>query len=280
MGFERDIDQAKLLLINMGLNEYQASALAHLILLGETKATALSKASGVPSARIYEVLNELAKMGLITVRPGRPIRYKPMPPADLASTLIQLNMNQLKQRLKLLEGYAKDFAEFSNKIYLKGEKGVATVPLLRIVSVGETSLGETKKLYNTAKREILILSRALEYFPEVSANLKKALTKGATLRIILTKPVLLGPRDRKKQAATLERIREELGTKVELRFADEVPIRGCIIDPEAEGKAFFLVEDPGVPFFLREGAISSHPSVVRGLALMFNLLWEHKAQKV
>ncbi len=53
---EPQINQVKFQLTNMGLNEYQASALAHLMYLGETKATILSKASGVPNARIYGVL--------------------------------------------------------------------------------------------------------------------------------------------------------------------------------------------------------------------------------
>lgn len=275
LAFEKQMNQIKLLLINMGLNEYQASALTHLILVGETKATALSKTSGVPSARIYGILDELAKMGLATTRPGRPVLYKPRPPQDIASSLISLNMNELKQRLKLLEGYAKDLAEAGERIYLKGRKGVPTVPLLRIVSVGEVSLEETKKLYDAAKEEILILSRAMEYLPEVAGNLRKALANEASLKIILVKPDLLEPDDREKQARILEKIREDLGAEVELRFAEEVPMRGCTIDPKREGKALFLVEDPGVPFFLREAAITSHPSVVKGLALMFDLMWKY-----
>ncbi|MFW6109717.1 MAG: helix-turn-helix domain-containing protein, partial [archaeon] len=67
---EPQINQVKFQLTNMGLNEYQASALAHLMYLGETKATILSKASGVPNARIYGVLDELSQKGLIIVRPG------------------------------------------------------------------------------------------------------------------------------------------------------------------------------------------------------------------
>ncbi len=51
---EPQINQLKFQLTNMGLNEYQASALAHLMYLGETKATILSKASGVPNAEYME----------------------------------------------------------------------------------------------------------------------------------------------------------------------------------------------------------------------------------
>jgi len=278
LSFEEDIDQIKMLLKNMGLNEYQASTLAHLILLGETKATTLSKTSGVPTARIYNILDQLSKMGLITIRPGRPSLYKPRPPEDIAGTLTMLNMEELRQKLRILEGYTKEFTEISEKIYLKGEKGIPPVPLLRIVSVGEVSIEETKQLYDTAKDEILVLSRAMDYYSNVSENLKKAQSNGVSVRIILQKPDLLGSEDREKQSEVLQKLSEELGAVAEVRFAEEVPMRGCIIDPEREGKALFLVEDPGVPFFLREAAITTHPSVVRGLTLMFDLMWKHRSK--
>jgi len=264
----------------MGLNEYQASALAYLIFLGETKATALSKTSKVPSARIYGVLDHLAKMGLVTIRPGRPILYNPRPLEDIAGSLVSFRMNELKQRLRVLENYAKDFVETGKKVYLKGKKGVSLVPLLRIVSVGEISLDETKKLYDAAEKEIQILSKAMEYFPEVADKLKEAVRRGVSVKIILMNPNILELDPRKKQAEILKRINEVLGDNIEIRFTDEIPIRGCITDPKIGGKALFLVEDPGVAFFLREAAITSHQSVVKGLALMYSLLWEHKAKKL
>lgn len=280
MAFEKDINQTKSLLINMGLNEYQASALAYLLLLGETKATTLSKTSKVPSARIYGILDQLAKMGLVTMKPGRPVLYSPLPLEDIASSLISFSMNELKQKLRTLEGYAKVLVETGKKFYLKGEKGILRVPLLRIVSVGEVSLGETKKLYDAAEKEIQILSKAMEYFPEVVESIMEALDRGVSLKIILMNPSLLEPVDGNKQTEILGRINAALGGEVEVRFTDEIPIRGCIIDPKIGGKALFLVEDPGVPFFLREAAITSHQSVVKGLALMYSLMWEHKAEKL
>ena len=265
--------------MRMGLNEYQASALAHLILLGETKATTLSKTSKVPSARIYGVLDQLAKMGLVTTRPGRPILYKPQPPEDVASALIASNRQALKEKLSVLENFADDFIDVSKQVYLKGTKGIPRVPLLRIVSVGEVSLEETKRFYEAAKEEIQILSRAMEYFTDVSDTLKTALERGVSLRMILMRPKKMEDADKERQTVVLEEINRVLEGNAEIRFTDEIPIRGCIIDPEIGGKALFLVEDPGVPFFLREAAITSHQSVVKGLALMYNLLWKHKTTK-
>jgi len=280
MTFQSEIEQIMSILTGMGLNEYQASVMSHLLLLGETKATVLSKASGVPSARIYDVLNDLAKMGLLTKKPGRPSLYKPRPPMEIINILLAMQRENLRQRLTLLEDKAKDFIKAADRVYLKGAKGIPSVPLLRIVSVGKVSLEETRSLYDDAEKEILILSRAMEYFPEVSENLKAAQDREVAIRIILMAPKLLEYKNRVKQAKVIDAIKKTLGEEVKIRFSDEVPIRGSIIDPEIGGRAIFLVEDPGVPFFLREAAITSHRSVVKGLALMFDLLWEHRTKEI
>jgi len=280
MTFQNEIEHIMSILTGMGLNEYQASVMSHLLLLGETKATVLSKASGVPSARIYDVLNDLTKMGLLTKKPGRPSLYKPRPPMEIINLLLAMQRENLRQRLALLEDKAKDFIKIANKVYLKGAKGIPSVPLLRIVSVGKVSLEETRSLYDAAEKEILILSKAMEYFYEVSENLKAAWDRKIAIRIILMNPEILKYANRVKQARVIDAIKKTLGEDVKIRFSDEVPIRGSIVDPEIGRRAIFLVEDPGVPFFLREAAITSHPSVVKGLALMFNLLWEYCSKKV
>ncbi len=276
---ENLIRRVKMLLMDMGLNEYQASALANLLYLGETKASILSRASGVPRVRIYGVLEELAKRGLIHIRPGRPAMYSPMPPRDLASTLIAEARDEMRRRLEALEGYAEEFLPLAEEIYLKGGKVEERPPLLRIVSVGEASLEETRRLYRSARRSIRILTRAMEYLPEVEEELKMAASQGVEIRVIMMSSRRLGEEDRRKRDETMRRIREILGDRAEIKVADEVVMRGCIIDAEMGGRALFLVEEVGVPFFLREAAITSHPSVVKGLATLFDLMWRYGARE-
>jgi len=237
MTFQNEIEQLMSILTGMGLNEYQASVIAHLLLLGETKATVLSKASGVPSARIYDVLDDLAKMGLLTKKPGRPSLYKPQPPAEIINLLLAMQRENLRRRLAMLEEKAKDFIKMASRVYLKGVKGIQSVPLLRIVTVGNVSLEETRSLYDAAEREILILSQAMEYFPEASKNLKAAADRKVAIRIILINPRLLKEENRAKQAKIIDAIKKTLGEKGAIRFSDEVPIRGSIIDPETGGRA-------------------------------------------
>ena len=76
MASQNDVDRIALVLTGMGLNEYQASALSYLLFLGETKATTLSKVSNIPASRVYDVLNDLVRMGYVMKRPGRPSLYE------------------------------------------------------------------------------------------------------------------------------------------------------------------------------------------------------------
>ena len=257
----------------MGLNEYQASALAHLLYLGETKATTISKASGVPNARIYGVLDELSQKGLIIVRPGRPALYTPLTPSEISDSLITASREKVRRELGVIESYRDSFERVSEDIFLKAGTAEQRTSLIRVVSVGDVSLEETKKLYRQAKELLLISTRAMEYFDDVKDELGDAAERGIEIRFLMRKPSSLSPEDVVKQEQTIESIRGLLGEKTQIRYSDVVEIRGCVIDPDSDGKAIFLVEEEGVPFFLREAALTAHPGVARALGGMFDLKW-------
>jgi sugar-specific transcriptional regulator TrmB len=271
---ETRINQVKFTLMNMGLNEYQASALAHLMYLGETKATTLSKASGVPNARIYGVLDELSQRGLIIMRPGRPALYTPLSPEEIADALASSSREEIRRRLSVVETYRRDFEDAAVGMYLKAGASEQRTSLIRVVSVGDVSLEETRKLYRVARGELLISTRAMEYLDQVWGDLADALGRGVRVRIIMRTPETLSESDQVKQRKALERLKEYMNC-LSVRFSNKVEIRGCVIDPEVAGRALFLVEEEGVPFFLREAALTSHPGVAQALGTMFNLKWSY-----
>ena len=272
---EPRVSQLKYSLTEMGLNEYQASALAHLMYLGETKATTLSKASGVPNARIYGVLDELSQRGLIIMRPGRPALYAPLSPEEIADALALAAREEIRRRLSVVETYRVDFEDAARGVYLKAGASEQRTSLMRVVSVGDVSLEETRKLYRAARGELLISTRAMEYLDQVWGDLADALGRGVSVRILMRAPETLSESDRAKQAKALERLRRRLGDGLGIRVSDKVEIRGCIIDSMGAGRALFLVEEEGVPFFLREAALTSHPGFARALGTMFNLKWSY-----
>jgi sugar-specific transcriptional regulator TrmB len=264
----------------MGLNEYQASALAHLMYLGEAKATIISKASGVPNARIYGVLDELSQKGLIIVRPGRPVLYSPLAPQEIADALITASREELRKELSIMESHKDDFEEISSKVFLKAGIAEQRTSLIRIVSVGDVSLEETKKLYRNAENVLLISTRAMEYLGHVKEDLVQAVERGVDIKILMRKPDSLSENDAMKQDKILKFLDKVLGDRGEIRFSEEVEIRGCTIDPDTGGKALFLVEELGVPLFLREAALTAHPGVVKALGSMFKLKWRFDSEKL
>ncbi len=275
---QSQVDQLRFLLTSMGLNEYQSSALANLLYLGETKATDLSKASGVPNARVYGVLEELAQKGLVIIRPGRPLLYASMSPGEISQALAADARDEIQRRMAAIESVKGQFEAAADAVYMKGSQAKVRTPLFRVVGVGDVSIGETRKLYREAKTELLILTRALEYYQQVSDELRDALSRGVRVRILLRSRATLRPTDAAKRDGSLRAI-AELGGDIEARVTDDVTIRGCIVDAGAGGRAMFLAEELGVPYHLREAAITSHPSVVRGLADMFNLRWAHESRQ-
>lgn len=275
---ERQINQLKFTLTNMGLNEYQASALSHLIFLGETKATILSKSSGVPNARIYGVLDELSQKGLIIVRPGRPALYAPLTPQEIADALVSASRLDIRKQLDIIEDYRGGFESAASEIYLKAGSAEERTGLIRIVSVGDVSIDETRRMYRTAKKDLMISTRAMEYLEQVQDDLSEAVKNGVNIRVIMRKPSSLKTDDAVKQNENLVDLKEILGGAAKIKFSPEVEIRGVIIDPDSDGKALFLVEEEGIPFFLREAALTNHPGVVKALASMFDLKWQFDSE--
>ena len=270
---EPQINQVKFNLINMGLNEYQASALAHLMYLGETKVTILSKASGVPQARLYGVLDELSQKGLIIIRPGRPAFYAPLSPEEVSDALIATTREEIREKLVMVQSYKDNLVDAADEIYLKAGTAEPRRSLIRIISVGDVSLEETRKIYNSADQSLLISTRAMEYLKDVYEELNSAIGRGISVKIIMREPNTLSKKDKIKQKENINKI-HTISNSIEIRYSDKVEIRGCIADPNRKGQALFLVEEEGVPLFLREAALTSHPGVVSALGSMFELKWK------
>ncbi|MEM3086387.1 MAG: helix-turn-helix domain-containing protein [Halobacteria archaeon] len=75
---------AEEVLRNLGLNAYELKT--YLALLGAGKeslqASELSTASGVPMARIYDIMESLERKGFVRIGLGRPTLYQAVPPEE------------------------------------------------------------------------------------------------------------------------------------------------------------------------------------------------------
>lgn len=70
-----------------GLNKYETKAYEAVVEHGKASAAVISKTSGVPYGRIYDVLSALERQGLVTSVPGKTRQYVPGDPEALAKIL-------------------------------------------------------------------------------------------------------------------------------------------------------------------------------------------------
>jgi sugar-specific transcriptional regulator TrmB len=68
------------LLLNLGLNRYEAGAYVALTRRGRATGAEVARIAGLPRQRIYDVLDGLVGRGLATVEPGRPAYYAAVDP--------------------------------------------------------------------------------------------------------------------------------------------------------------------------------------------------------
>lgn len=270
------------MLKELGLKEYQAKALAHLLELGETKAPELSDASGVPKARIYGVLEDLSDRGLIEIKPGRPTKYLPKSPDDIIQRVIDNKKAEKEEKIKEIQSLKGEFeSEFLPLYESSTEK--SREPLLKTVSVGEPSERETNLMYKDAEEKINIVTRSMEWLPNVKEALEDAINRGIKVKVLLLTPSLLEDEDVPLQEKSLEILQEEL-SEVQIKFSDYLlPLRGSIVDPSYDytsGTAIFLVEERGVPLKLRDAAVTENPSLVAGMKRYFDLIWDHESSEV
>ena len=78
-------DQAKRILRELGLTEYETRAYLSLLEKGATTASKISEHANVPYSKIYETLNSLERKGWVETRRGRPSRYCPKSPSEALS---------------------------------------------------------------------------------------------------------------------------------------------------------------------------------------------------
>lgn len=75
-------EDAKKVLHEVGLTEYETKAYLILLERGVMTASEVSEYGGIPYSKVYETLNSLEKKGWIEAERGRPTRYFPKAPSE------------------------------------------------------------------------------------------------------------------------------------------------------------------------------------------------------
>ncbi|WP_406657345.1 helix-turn-helix domain-containing protein [Methanolobus sp. ZRKC2] len=101
------------LLANIGLNKYERSVYWTLLKKRELEASKLSQLSRVPIGKIYEILRDLNKYGLVEIQPSRPRKYRTVDPKIAFELMYKRREKEALNELKILR---ETFAEIERQI--------------------------------------------------------------------------------------------------------------------------------------------------------------------
>lgn len=267
----------------LGLTEYERDALIKLFDLGRTTAPNLAEATGIPKARIYDVLGSLADEGYVEVIPGRPKEYIAKSPTAVLERAEENERQSFERFKQEIERNREAFlSEFQPRYDNATDGNRSAEELFRVVDVGEPSESGTRHIYHTATESVRVLSKAFEYLERIEPAFSAAVERGLDVRILLLSPDRLTPSARDQQAQTVAHITDTYPS-VGIRYSERpLPWRGTIADPSMEydtGTAILLVQEDEVPNHMRQAAITENGSFVAGVGSYFDLVWTHESSQ-
>jgi sugar-specific transcriptional regulator TrmB len=240
-------DQAKRILRELGLTEYETRAYLSLLEKGATTASKVSEHANVPYSKIYETLNSLEKKGWVETKRGRPSRYYPTSPSEALSAV----------RLRLedaVKSWEQTILSELQPLYEKRE--IREKPDIWILRGEFNTLAKLQEMLGKVKSKLMIAA------PTPTKALIEAVVpmlihlKGSGVEILLMTSKDIGKRD-------LERIADV----AEVRVRDHMFGGGVIVD----GKEALLVLGEKKPTLV---IWSDHVGLVRFAKDYFQYLWD------
>lgn len=276
-----DTSGADQLFEHIDLSEYERIALKGLLMHGRSTAPNLVDATGIPNARIYSVLEELAERGFVKIIPGRPKEYQPKPPEKILERAVENHKQEFESFCDGINDLRAEFLETFEPQYRRASEDISpTEELFYVVDVGEASESETRSMYRNAGEEINVLTKSFEYFQRVKPTFENTLDRGIEINLLFLDPTHLSTHNAQLQQEVLNELNAEFPS-VDIRFSEEpLPWRGTLADPSMEydtGVAIFLVEEKDVPLHMRQAAVTENGSFVAGLKRYFDLIWEYES---
>lgn len=188
---EEFVKDLKELLNDANLSTYEINTYITLLKASQfTPPTArqISKESGVPSGRIYEVLNDLKIKGLIEIIEARPKKYKALSLNKALNNLINFNSAENKRKIEYLHDRAKilEAELYNSEIRLRKEPSKV---FWSVVSGTQSILSLYNKYINAAEEEIILNEfinkntvKILPYASLVYDPIRKAIARGVNVK--------------------------------------------------------------------------------------------------
>ncbi len=243
-------------LVSIGLTLSEAKVYLALVRRGSLTAVDAVKLSGVPRAKIYELLESLSVYGLCYETPGKKKNYTVVNPKEglqrrIASARKELEM---QERLTLLAG------DQLMPLYNSVDQSVSLVSSpIHFLSNARLTASVYLKLLNEAEQEILFLSK-IPYNVSIRASqpaLHAAVARGVRVRVLCELSECHDPE-------ALELMLENEKRGVQLAVVAELPVKLIMRDQQA---ALLILTDTSQETLSTQvqGSQSNVPPVFSGM---------------
>jgi len=175
-GHSLDADHLTERLQELGLTEYQSRAYVAAVELGDARPSKIVEESGVPQARIYDVIDDLSEMGLVEVHEKSGGKTVAAPAPDVA-------LDAYKER------HVGEFTEtidfVSSELEKTHEREQPTAGSVTVLSHGESANRHMRQAIEEAEWWVA-LSLTPDRYAELEDEILAALDRGVTVRLVVT----------------------------------------------------------------------------------------------
>ena len=151
-------DKSRKAMESLGLTSYETKVYLSLLETGSMTASNISKKSGVPYSKIYEVLNSLEDKGWLEIDSSRPQKFFPKSPLTALEVMRMRIENDIRDNENLIVGELMP-------IYQKS--GVREKPEIWVVRGIYNIAAKVSEIIQTCQHELLIA------LPQVAENIAK-----------------------------------------------------------------------------------------------------------
>ena len=155
----------------LGLTENEAKAYVGLVSLREATAREIHEATNVPRAKIYELLNALAKKGYLEVRQGSPTYFRAVDPKNVIEEIRDDFLNCSIDTLNQLRELNYELPKNSPVWYIQSDRVLKT---------------RIREIMDGVREELIIYSTNPEFLQEFEPEIKE-LEKTCSVKLIVDK---------------------------------------------------------------------------------------------
>ncbi len=258
---------------SIGLNLYERKLYVALLAKGTATAGELSELSGVPRARVYDVLESLADKGFVIIQQSKPLRYVALSPKEALDRAANVIKEKMKSSLELLQKFKENpVIEQLEKLHQERLEEIDSAELVGTVKGKYIIDQHEESILRNSRESIDIITSdegLKELYRKYAALLQEAYEQGIKIRILA--PIT---EENKKIAEILSDIAEIRNINI-----DEVPYTRMILGDKKQAVVHLTHDKETHPVQQTSIWTGTEHFVSNFASKLYEMLWE-KGEKV